>query len=73
MKKNFFLFAMLGATYTASPAVKFRVSWSSIPTVAGQIHNAKIWVWVDFLKINAKSIAFDFFKKQVIIAFDFLY
>jgi uncharacterized protein (TIGR02145 family) len=71
MKKIFFLFAMLagiaasaqshisiqmlGATYTTSPAVKFRVSWSSVPTVTGQTHNAKIWVWIDFLKVNADN------------------
>jgi hypothetical protein len=45
---------LLSATYT-TPAVKFRVSWNSVPTVTGQIHNAKIWVWVDFLKINADN------------------
>jgi uncharacterized protein (TIGR02145 family) len=71
MKKTFFFFAMLAsvaasaqshiniemlsATYTGSPAVKFRVWWSSVPTVTGQTHNAKIWVWVDFLKINADN------------------
>jgi uncharacterized protein (TIGR02145 family) len=42
---------LLSATYTA-PAVQFRVSWSSIPTVTGQIHNSKIWLWVDFVKIE---------------------
>ena len=46
---------MLSATYTASPAVKFRVSWSSIPAVTGQTHNAKVWVWIDFLKVNADN------------------
>ncbi|MDR0582630.1 MAG: hypothetical protein LBG31_06685 [Prevotellaceae bacterium] len=71
MKKIFFLFAMLAsviasaqshiniemlsATYTTSPAVKFRVSWSSVPTVTGQTHNAKVWVWIDFLKFNADN------------------
>ena len=71
MKKIFFFFAMfanvaasaqshiniemLSATYTASPAVKFRVWWSSVPTVTGQTHNAKVWVWVDFLKVNADN------------------
>ena len=71
MKKILFLFAMLAsmaasaqshiniemlsATYTASPAVKFHVSWSSIPAVTGQTHNAKVWVWIDFLKINADN------------------
>ncbi|MDR0581682.1 MAG: hypothetical protein LBG31_01845, partial [Prevotellaceae bacterium] len=43
---------MLGATYTASPTVKFSVSWNSVPIVDGQSHHAKIWVWIDFLKIN---------------------
>ena len=42
---------LLSATYTA-PAVQFRVSWSSIPAVTGQTHNAKIWLWVDFIKIE---------------------
>ncbi|MDR0694506.1 MAG: hypothetical protein LBF81_04300 [Prevotellaceae bacterium] len=46
---------MLSATYTAPPIVKFRISWSSVPTVTGQIHNAKVWVWVDFLKLNADN------------------
>ncbi|MDR0581681.1 MAG: hypothetical protein LBG31_01840 [Prevotellaceae bacterium] len=71
MKKIFFLFAMfvnvaasaqshiniemLSATYTTSPTVKFRVSWSSIPAVTGQTHNAKVWVWIDFLKLNADN------------------
>jgi uncharacterized protein (TIGR02145 family) len=71
MKTKFFFFAMLvsivasaqshiniqmiGATYTASPAVQFRISWSSVPTITGQTHNAKIWVWVDFLKVNADN------------------
>ena len=71
MKKIFFLFAilasvatsaqshinieMLSATYTVSPAVKFRVSWSSVPTVTGETHNAKVWVWIDFLKINTDN------------------
>ena len=71
MRTKFFIFAMLAgmaasaqshiniemisATYTASSAVKFRISWNSIPTITGQTHNAKIWVWVDFLKINADN------------------
>ena len=71
MKTKFFFFAMLisvaasaqshinmemlSITYTGSAAVKFRVSWSSVPTVAGQIHNAKVWVWIDFLKFNADN------------------
>ncbi|MDR3133279.1 MAG: PKD domain-containing protein [Prevotellaceae bacterium] len=71
MKKIFILFAMLpsvmasaqgfiniemlGATYTASPAVKFRVSWNSVPVVAGQIHHAKVWVWIDLMKTNAAN------------------
>jgi hypothetical protein len=41
---------MLSATYTTSPAIKFRVSWSAIPT--GTCHNSKIWLWVDFVKIE---------------------
>jgi hypothetical protein len=46
---------MISATYTGSPAVKFRVWWSSVPTVTGQTHNAKVWVWIDFLKLNADN------------------
>ena len=40
---------LLGATYTV-PAVQFRVSWDAIPE--GACHNAKIWLWVDFIKIE---------------------
>ncbi|MDR2359542.1 MAG: hypothetical protein LBD87_07080, partial [Prevotellaceae bacterium] len=40
---------LLGATYTA-PAVQFRVSWNAIPE--GACHNSKIWLWVDFIKIE---------------------
>jgi uncharacterized protein (TIGR02145 family) len=42
---------LLSATYTA-PAVQFRVSWNSIPAVDGETHNSKIWLWVDFRKIE---------------------
>ncbi|MDR0738123.1 MAG: hypothetical protein LBF39_03505 [Prevotellaceae bacterium] len=42
---------LLGVTYT-TPAVQFCVSWSSIPVVTGQTHNSKIWLWVDFIKIE---------------------
>jgi uncharacterized protein (TIGR02145 family) len=71
MKKLFFLLAtlasvaasaqshinitMLGATYTATPTVQFSASWTSIPTQANQTHNAKIWVWIDYLKVNADN------------------
>jgi uncharacterized protein (TIGR02145 family) len=40
---------LLSATYTA-PAVQFRVSWDAIPE--GACHNSKIWLWVDFRKIE---------------------
>ncbi|MDR0694407.1 MAG: hypothetical protein LBF81_03805 [Prevotellaceae bacterium] len=40
---------LLSATYTA-PAVQFRVSWDAIPE--GACHNSKIWLWVDFVKIE---------------------
>ncbi|MDR3133550.1 MAG: hypothetical protein LBU42_05945 [Prevotellaceae bacterium] len=39
----------LSATYT-TPAVQFRVSWNAISS--GTCHNSKIWVWVDFIKIE---------------------
>ena len=42
---------LLGATYT-TPAVQFRVSWNNIPVVAGETHNAKVWLWVDFIEIK---------------------
>jgi uncharacterized protein (TIGR02145 family) len=40
---------LLGATYT-TPAVQFRISWDAIPS--GTCHNSKIWLWVDFIKIE---------------------
>ncbi|MDR2359621.1 MAG: hypothetical protein LBD87_07495 [Prevotellaceae bacterium] len=40
---------LLSATYT-TPAVQFRVSWDAIPE--GTCHNSKIWLWVDFIKIE---------------------
>ncbi|MDR0693686.1 MAG: hypothetical protein LBF81_00085 [Prevotellaceae bacterium] len=40
---------LLSATYT-TPAVQFRVSWDAIPE--GVCHNSKIWLWVDFIKIE---------------------
>jgi hypothetical protein len=40
---------LLDATYT-TPAVQFRISWNSIPSVASETHNSKIWLWVDFIK-----------------------
>lgn len=46
---------LLSATYTTLPAVLFRVWWSSVPSVANETHNAKVWVWIDFLKINADN------------------
>ena len=58
MGLGFFAFAqshinieLLSATYT-TPVVQFRVSWNDIPAVTGQTHNAKIWLWVDFIKIE---------------------
>ncbi|MDR0581412.1 MAG: hypothetical protein LBG31_00445 [Prevotellaceae bacterium] len=42
---------LLSATYTA-PAVQFRVSWNSIPAADGETHHSKIWLWVDFRKIE---------------------
>ena len=64
MKKIFFLFAMLAsvtasaqnvkvesisATYTGTPAVKFRVSWTGVRSYR---HNTKVWVFVDYRKIE---------------------
>jgi uncharacterized protein (TIGR02145 family) len=40
-----------GATYTNPPAIKFRVGWNSIPA-DGYTHNTKIWIWVDYLKVE---------------------
>jgi hypothetical protein len=61
MKKIFFLFAMLAsvtasaqstvqvtpvsATYTGSPTIQFKVSWTSQTTAT---HRNKVWVFVDF-------------------------
>jgi hypothetical protein len=64
MKKNLFLFAMLAsvtgisqnlqitpisATYTATPVVKFKVSWTGARTYR---HNTKVWVFVDYRKVE---------------------
>ncbi|MDR3134333.1 MAG: hypothetical protein LBU42_10015, partial [Prevotellaceae bacterium] len=40
---------LLGATYT-TPAVQFRVSWNAVP--AGTCHNSKVWLWIDFIKVE---------------------
>jgi hypothetical protein len=64
MKKIIFLFAMLAsmaasaqnvqiesisATYTASPVIKFKVSWTGARTYR---HNTKVWVFVDYRKVE---------------------
>jgi uncharacterized protein (TIGR02145 family) len=64
MKKIFFLFAMLtsvaasaqstvqitpvSATYTASPTIQFKVSWTNQST---DNHRNKVWIFVDFQPI----------------------
>jgi hypothetical protein len=42
---------LTGATYTETPDVKFRVSWSSIPQ-DGKTRHSKIWVMVDYRKVE---------------------
>jgi uncharacterized protein (TIGR02145 family) len=48
--------APAGTTYTGTPAVKFRVSWSSIPQ-DGKTRSSKIWVLVDYRKIENQQAA----------------
>jgi hypothetical protein len=67
MKKFFFLFAMLlsihaftqninvesiSTTYTGTPTVKFRVSWTGARTYR---HNTKVWVFVDYQKVEGNA------------------
>jgi uncharacterized protein (TIGR02145 family) len=67
MKKTFFLFAMLisisaftqninveniSATYTGTPTVKFRVSWTGARTYR---HNTNVWVFVDYQKVEGNA------------------
>jgi uncharacterized protein (TIGR02145 family) len=40
-----------GTTYTNSPAIKFYVGWNNIPQ-DGRTHNTKIWVFIDYLKVE---------------------
>jgi hypothetical protein len=64
MKKIFFFFAMfvniaasaqnmqvesISATYTSTPVVKFRVSWTGAREYR---HNTKVWVFVDYRKVE---------------------
>ncbi|MDR0694357.1 MAG: hypothetical protein LBF81_03550 [Prevotellaceae bacterium] len=64
MKKIFFLFAMfaniaasaqnvqvetISATYTSTPNVKFRVTWTGARAYR---HNTKVWVFVDYRKVE---------------------
>jgi hypothetical protein len=55
---------MLSATYT-TPAVKFRVSWSSIPVVIGETHNSKIWVWIDYKKIENNQLSGSWTRAEI--------
>jgi hypothetical protein len=69
MKKFFFFFAMLagiaasaqnvqveriGATYTSTPTVKFRVAWTGARTYK---HNTKVWVFVDYIPVAGHTPA----------------
>jgi uncharacterized protein (TIGR02145 family) len=69
MKKIFFLFVLLAnitasaqnmqittisATYTASPVVQFKVGWTGARTYR---HNTKVWVFVDYRKIENNAPA----------------
>jgi uncharacterized protein (TIGR02145 family) len=40
----------LSATYTAAATVQFRVSWGAVPGEG--CHNARIWLWIDFIKVE---------------------
>ena len=67
--KLFFLFTMLAsvtisaqnmqitpisATYTASPVIKFKVSWTGVRTYR---HKTKVWVFVDYRQIKNNAPA----------------
>ena len=69
MKKIFFLLALLAgitasaqnmqitpisATHTASPEIKFKVGWTGARTYR---HNIKVWVFVDYRKIENNAPA----------------
>ena len=69
MKKIFFLLTMfasiaasaqnmqitpLSATYTASPVIQFKVGWTGARTYR---HNTKVWVFVDYRKIENNAPA----------------
>jgi hypothetical protein len=69
MKKIFFLLTMLAsvaasaqnmqitpisATYTTSPVIKFKVGWTGARTYR---HNTKVWVFVDYRKIENNAPA----------------
>ena len=47
----------LGITYTNNtPAIKFSVRWNAIPN-DNHTHNTKIWVWVDYNKIENHQLS----------------
>jgi hypothetical protein len=69
MKKIFFLLTMfasvaasaqnmqitpISATYTSSPVIQFKVSWTGARTYR---HNIKVWVFVDYRKIENNAPA----------------
>jgi hypothetical protein len=69
MRTKFFFFAMLvsvaasaqnmqvesiSATYTSTPAVKFRISWTGAREYR---HNTKVWVFIDYRKVENNAPA----------------
>ncbi|MDR0694662.1 MAG: hypothetical protein LBF81_05125, partial [Prevotellaceae bacterium] len=77
--KFFFLFAMLvsvaasaqnvqvetiSATYTSTPIVKFRVTWTGARTYR---HNTKVWVFVDYRKVENNAPTGDWTRAAVTV------
>ncbi|MDR3132736.1 MAG: hypothetical protein LBU42_01770 [Prevotellaceae bacterium] len=47
----------IGITYiNNSPVVKFRIQWNAVPN-DNEVHNTKIWVWVDYHKVENHQLS----------------
>ena len=78
MRTKLFFFAMLAnvatsaqnvqvesisATYTSTPIVKFRVAWTGVRTYR---HNTKVWVFVDYRKVENNAPAGSWTRASVV-------